>query len=147
MDANYNDFYSSAVNGYGRPQIVNIDAKESFNPTLVRFSQEFQAGTNINGINRFYQLNFDEYDRSFGIIRKLFIEGRRMFVFQQFETGVVPILTQIVKDTSGNPLEANSDILLNKIAYPYLGKYGIEQYPESFAYSRGQSIFLIVIGE
>jgi len=142
MDANYNDFYNSAVNGYGRPQIVNVDAKETFNPTLVRFSQEFQAGTNINGINRFYQLNFDEYDRSFGIIRKLFIEGRRMFVFQQFETGVVPILTQIVKDTSGNPLEANSDILLNKITYPYLGKYGIGDTPESFAYSRGAKYFL-----
>lgn len=142
MDANFNDFYSSAVNGYGRPQIINVDARESYNPTMVRFSQEFQQGTNINGVNRFYQLNYDEYDRSNGSIRKMFIEGRKLYIFQEFETGVVPVLIQIIKDTSGNPLEANSDILLNKISYPYLGKHGIGDTPESFAYSKGAKYFL-----
>ena len=141
-DANYNDFYPSAINGNGRAEIIDVNARQVFNPTLVRFSYEYQQGTNINGLNRFYPLNYDEYDRSFGIIKKMFIEGRRLFIFQQFETGVVPILTQIVKDTAENPLEANSDILLNKISYPYLGKHGIGDVPESFAYSQGAKYFL-----
>ncbi len=142
MDSNYSDFYNSAVNDNGRALVIEVNARQQRNPVLVRFGGAYEAGTNINKINTFLALNYDEYSRDFGIIRKLFIEGRRMFVFQQFETGVVPIYTQIIKDTSGNPLEANSDQLLNKIAYPYGGKHGIGDTPESFAYSSGNKYFM-----
>ena len=60
-----------------------------------------------------------------------------MYVFQRFDIGVVPIFTQIIRDVSGNPLEANSDELLNKITYPYMGKFGIGDAPESFAFGKG----------
>ena len=56
-----------------------------------------------------------------------------MYVLHKFKIGVIPILLQIVRDTAGNPLEANSDILLNKINYPYNEDVGIGDVPESFA--------------
>lgn len=137
MDANFSDFFNSAVNDNGRAQAIEVDARQQYNPVLVRFGGEFQAGTNINQTNNFKYENFDEYDRGFGDIRKAFIDKRYMYVFQRFDIGVVPIFTQIIKDTSGNPLEANSDQLLNKIMYPYQGRVGIGDCPESFAFAKG----------
>jgi hypothetical protein len=142
MDANFSDFFNSAVNDNGRAQAIEVNARHQYNPVLVRFGGEFQAGTNINQINNFKFDNFDEYDRGFADIRKLFIDKRYMYVFQRFDIGVVPIFTQIIKDTSGNPLEANSDQLLNKIMYPYQGKFGIGDAPESFAFGKGAKYFV-----
>jgi hypothetical protein len=122
------------VQSIGRAFLENKDARETYFPVTVRFGLEYQQNTSVNEVNIFYPENLDDYDRSNGDIRKLFIEGRYMYVFQKFDTGVVPILTQIIKDVSGNPLEANSDELLNRITYPYRGKYGIGNVPESFSY-------------
>lgn len=137
MDANFSDFFSSAVNDNGRPQVIEVNALQAFLPALVRFGNSYQSDTTINQTNRFYFDNFDEYDRSNGAIRKMFIEGRQLYCFQQFDIGVVPVLTQVVENISGNPLQANSQTLLNKVMYPYKGKYGIGDVPESFAYGKG----------
>lgn len=137
MDSNFSDFFLSGVNDNGRPQAIESNAQQQFIPALVRFGQSYQSETTINEINRFYFSNFDEWDRSLGDVMKLFIEGRNLFVFQENDIGVVPVLQQIIKDVQGNPLQANSDQLLNKIQYPYKGKYGIGNVPESFAYGKG----------
>ncbi len=136
MDAGFSDFFPSSVNDNGRGQVIESNALRLFNPTLIRFGNAYQSGTSVSGINRFYFENFDEYDRSNGSIKKMFIEGRRLYCFQQFDIGVVPVLTQVVENVSGNPLQANSQTLLNKIAYPYVGKFGIGDVPESFAYGK-----------
>ena len=134
IDPNFSDYYSSAVNSNGRAYIHDVNAKQQWFPTTIRFSKEYQQNTNINQTNRFYSDNLDEYDRAAGDIKKLFVDGRRLYVMQMFNIGVVPILQQIISDTSGNPLQAQSDILLNKIQYPFQGKIGIGNVPESFAY-------------
>jgi hypothetical protein len=136
MDENFSDFFNSAVNDNGRAQAIEPFARETYFPTLDRFSLEYQQDTNINKTNRFFFENQDTYDRSFGDIRKMFIEGRYMYVMQKFDVGVVPVLTQVVRDTAGDPLQANSDQLLNKIMYPYKGQFGIGDVPESFAYGK-----------
>lgn len=137
MDANYSDFFDSAVNDNGRAHVIAVNGMSQFFPVMVRFAQAYQDGTNINGINKFYFENFDEYDRTWDSIVRLFIDRRYMYVFQRFNIGVVPVLTQIVKDVQGNPLEANSDILLNKVTYPYDARFGLGNVPESFAYGNG----------
>jgi len=142
MDANYSDFFDSAVNDNGRPHAIEVNARNQFNPVMVRFAEAYQSGTNVNGVNRFYFENFDEYDRRFGSIKKLFIDKRYMDVYQEFDVGVVPVLTQVVRDTAGNPLEANSEILLNKIMYPYNRQFGIGDVPESFAYGKSGKYFV-----
>lgn len=135
-DLNFSDFFNSQVNSNGRTSIIDPNAKETTFPVTQRFGGEYQPGTNINQLNRFYFDNQDTYDRANGDIMKLYIIGRYQYVFQKFDIGKVPILTQIIKDVSGNPLEANSDILLNKIMYPYVGKFGIGDCPESFAHGK-----------
>lgn len=143
VDLSVSDLYPSNVRGNGRAFTEHSAAtKEIYYPTLVRFGGEFQQNTNINDTNRFYFDDQDNYDRANGDIRKLHVEGRIMYVFQKFDIGVVPILTQVVRDTAGNPLEANSNILLNKIQYPYKGKFGIGDVPESFAYYRNSKYFV-----
>jgi len=142
IDPNFSDNYESSASPNGRVWRYDPNAAQSFNPTLIRFGGEFQAGTTINNINRFYEENFDVYDRSRGSIKKMFIEGRNQYVFQEFDVGVVTVLTQIVKDTAGNPLSAQSDTLLNKIVYPYIGQYGIGNVPESFAYGKHAKFFI-----
>lgn len=141
FDQSFSDKFGSKTDGNGRVNIIDPNAKETYFPAYNRFGGAYQSGTNINQTNIFYPDNYDEYDRSLGSIRKMFIEGRRLFVFQQFDIGVVPIYTQIVRDTTGNPLEANSDQLLNKITYPFKGKHGIGDVPESFSYSDGRMYF------
>lgn len=142
IDPNFSDDFESAVNSNGRSWAIEPNAKQIYNPVLIRFGGAFENGTVINQTNRFYEDNLDEYDRSFGDIRKLFMEGRYLYVFQRFDVGVVPVLTQIVKDVQGNPLEANSDQLLNKINYPFKGKFGIGDVPESFAYGKSAKYFI-----
>lgn len=137
------DLYPSTVNGNGRAFSEASEAEQGkYYPTLIRFGLEFQQDTTVNELNRFYFDNQDTYDRANGDVRKLHVEGRALYVFHKFDIGVVPILTQVVRDTSGNPLEANSDILLNKIQYPYKGKFGIGDVPESFAYYRNAKYFI-----
>ncbi len=135
LDFNFVDTYASAVNSNGRPTVIDENIKRDYFPTLMRYSGAYQQDTNINNTNRFYPEAQDTYDRLFADITKFFINHRYLYVFQKFNTGVVPILTQVVRDTAGNPLEANSEILLNKITYPYAGQYGL--IPESFAFAKG----------
>lgn len=133
MDANYSDFFDSAVNDNGRGQAIEVNAQHLYNPVLVRFGGEYQAGTSVNKTNNFYYENFEEADRQWGDIRKMFVRGRYLRAYQKLNIGVFPILMQIIRDTSGNPLEANSDILINKVNYPYSEQVGIGDIPESFA--------------
>lgn len=142
IDANFSDDYESSASPNGRAWKFDPNAEQSFNPTLIRYGGEFQAGTTVNDINRFYEESFDVYDRSRGSIKKMFIEGRNQYIFQEFDVGVVTVLTQIVRDTAGNPLSAQSDKLLNKIVYPYIGGYGIGNIPESFAYGKHAKYFI-----
>jgi len=142
IDPNFSDTFNASANPNGRAWIADPNAAKVFLPATIRFGGEFQANTTVNNINRFYDENSDTYDRSRGAIKKMFIEGRNQYVFQEFDVGVVTILTQIVRDTAGNPLSAESDRLLNKIVYPYIGQYGIGNVPESFAYGKRAKYFV-----
>lgn len=133
MDENFSDFFLSGVNDNGRAQAIEVNAQQVYNPVLYRFGGAYQSSTTINNTPDFYFENFDEASRSWGDIRKLYIRNQYMYVIQKFKVGIVPILLQIIRDTVGNPLEANSDQLLNKINYPYNEDVGIGDIPESFA--------------
>jgi hypothetical protein len=133
IDENFSDFFYSKVNDNGRAQVIEVNAQQIRNPVLYRFGGAYQSGTTVNNTPDFYFENQGEADRGWGDIEKLYIRGRYLYVMQKFKIGIIPILLQIVRDTSGNPLEANSDILLNKINYPYNEDVGIGDVPSSFA--------------
>lgn len=124
LDKSMSDKYSSKIDGNGRPFVIDEYAKENYYPTLVRYSLEYQAGTNINQTNRFYAANFDEYDREKGDIQRLKTRGRQLRVFQNRACGVVPVLQNVVQTADGNNLISQSVQIINKIQY-YLGEFGI----------------------
>lgn len=141
MDANFSDFWASSVNSNGTAFVIDPNAKRIFKPTLIRFGQAYQPGTDINGLNRFYPNNFDEYFRDYGAIMNFSIRDKMLHVYQKIKVGRVPIYGQIVKDTGSNEQLIVSDKLLNTIQY-YIGNYGIGDHPESLASNNYADYFL-----
>lgn len=141
IESSFNDTYNLITNSNGRPSVIDENASKTYFPTLIRFGQAYQANTNLNGINRFIFEDFDEYDRSFGDVLRLHVRDRYLKVYQNFKVGNVPILTQIVKDVTGNPLQANSNQLINKIQY-YAGDYGIGDAATSLAWNNYADYFV-----
>lgn len=132
LDRNIIDDYYSAVNNVnGRSNVIDINAKRAYYSTLVRFSNAYQANTNINGTNRFYPNNFDEYDYSFGDVMRFKVRDRFVRVFQKNKVGQVPLYNQILKEQNKENLVV-TDKLLNPIQY-YVGDVGIGDNPESLA--------------
>ena len=131
-DENYSDDFASIVNSNGRPHAVDFDVRETWFETMSRFSLEYQKGTSINQINRFYFDNLDEYDRQYGSVQKIRVNDRTIRVFQELKCGVVPVYQQIITDTVGSDVISQSDRILNSIQY-YAGDFGIGKHPESHA--------------
>lgn len=141
IESSFSDVYQLVTNSNGRASVVDENAAQTYFPTLVRFGQSYQADTSINGTNRFYPENFDTYDRGFGDIMRFHVRDRYLKVYQKLKVGNVPVLTQIVKDVTGNPLQANTDQLINKIQY-YAGDYGIGDSPCSLAWNNFADYFV-----
>ena len=130
MDANFSDFWESAVWGQGRPLVIDEAAKSQYFPALIRFSQSFIQGTNINNLSRFYPENFEEADNSFGDILRLKTRENFIRIFQRYKVGMVPIYRSIIVDNASSSQVAISERLLNKPNY-YAGEYGIDKYGSS----------------
>jgi hypothetical protein len=141
IESSFSDNINLITNSNGRPSVIDANAAQTYFPTLIRFGQAYQSNTNINATNRFYYEDFDEYDRTFGDVLRLHVRDRYLKVYQQFKVGNVPILTQIVKDVTGNPLQANSNQLINKIQY-YSGDYGIGDAATSLAWNNFADYFV-----
>ena len=129
-DKNFSEKYPSAVWSQGRPLIVDEDIKEEYYPSMLRFSQSYIYGTNINNLSRFYPNNFEEADASFGDILRLKTRENFIRLFQRFKTGMIPIYRQIIIDNAQSSQVALSERLLNKPNY-YSGEYGIDKYGSS----------------
>jgi hypothetical protein len=141
IENSFNDAYYLTMNSNGRSSVIDENARQVYYPTLIRYSQAYQINTNINGTNNFYFENFDEYDRSFGDVMRLHVRDRYLKVYQKFKVGNVPILTQIIKDSADNPLQANTDKLINKIQY-FAGDYGIGDASTSLAWNNFADYFV-----
>jgi hypothetical protein len=131
-DESFADDFLSKVNSNGRALSLDTDSVRSYNPNMVRFGGEFQQGTIVNKISRFFPENLDEYDRSFGDIMRLKVRDRSLRVFQKYKVGTVPVLQQVIQDAAGGDVLAQSAKLLNNIQY-YNGEFGIGEVPESLA--------------
>ena len=129
-DKNFSETFLSAVWSQGRPLVVDENAKEEYYPAMLRFSQSYIPGTNINNLSRFYPNNFEDADASFGDILRLKTRENFIRIFQRFKTGMIPIYRQIIIDNAQSSQVALSERLLNKPNY-YSGEYGIDKYGSS----------------
>jgi len=128
IDMSISDKYVSKVDGNGRLFVVDEYAKETYYPTLIRYSGEYEQSTNINNTNRFNAANLDEYDRQKGDIQRFKIRGQQLKIFQSRACGVVPVLQNVLQTADGGSVVSQSSQILNSIQY-YQGDYGIgEQY-------------------
>jgi hypothetical protein len=133
-DPSFSDVYKLESNSNSRPLIVDINAKQAYYSTLVRYSQAYEQGTSINGTNRFYYLDFDNYDKKFGDIIRMKLHNRDLRIYQYKKCGVVPVYsTQTLNQDGTNNLIASSKII-NPIRY-YDGDFGIGNQPTSLATS------------
>lgn len=133
FDANYSDFYPSAVNGNGRAEVIEVNAAQTYYPATVRFGQEFEPNTTINNLPRFYPGNFKDYNRVFGGILKMWIINQYLFLGQQLKIGSVPISLQIIKTVDGSGQLTASDQLLNTVQY-YIDQVGVGDCPEAVSF-------------
>jgi hypothetical protein len=134
MDANYSDFWASAVNSNGRAFIIEANAKRVYNPVLWRHGQPFQQGINVNGLNRFYEADRDEVNRQFGDVKRIKCRDNAVIVFQKFKIGAIPVDQQITYNVDQTANVILSSRLLNKIQY-YKGEWGIGDNPESLGWN------------
>jgi len=129
-DYSYSDTYNIETNSNSRPLVIDVNAKDAFYGTLVRWSLGYQQNTNINQTNRFYPVNYDEIDTSRGDIQRFKARDRILRVFQNRACGQYGVYTKYIQNNQGeNQLIISSDIITaNNIQY-YKGEYGLgEQY-------------------
>lgn len=146
MDANYSDFFSSAVNSNGRVWLIDENIREEYNPVLVRWGGKYQAGTNLNALNRFRPNDFDEVDRSKGDIRKFKVRDRIMRVAQDRGIGQYGIYARFIQNNEGQSelVTTNEIITSNNIQY-YQGTYGVCGYPTNFISTTNADYFTDVV--
>lgn len=140
-DYNISDFYASKYWDKGRPnrvtetnQAINGSAefREIRRQTTIPYSDVYVPETNINGLSRFYDFNFETYDHNFGSIQKLYSANRVLEVYQELKTGIIPVRMKLGTDSSNNTITYQTDQVLNEIRY-YEENFGIGLNPESFA--------------
>ena len=142
FDKSYSDIYELVTNSDNKPNVVNVEAAQTYYSTLFRFSQPDILGTDINNSNRFYPENFDEWDKAKGDAERMRVRGRELIVFQKRRCGHVGIYQKFITNQNANISLVVSDTIItqNNIQY-YEGEYGIGNAVDSLASSGYQDYF------
>ncbi len=126
IDANYSDYFPSALNSDGRPLIVQPYSTRSYNPILMRWGKANQINTNINEASRFTVLNFDELDGSKGDIMQFIVRNRMLEVLQQRACGWFGIYAKILQNSAGEDVITTTNEIITRNNIQYLqGNYGV----------------------
>jgi hypothetical protein len=146
MDANYSDFFSSAVNSNGRVWLIDENIREEYNSVLVRWGGKYQSGTNLNALNRFRPNDFDEVDRAKGDIRRFKVRDRILRVFQDRGCGQYGVYARFIQNNQGEPelVTTNEIITTNNIQY-YQGTFGLGGYSTNLCSSQIADYFTDIV--
>lgn len=131
-DYNLSDFTPSASWGKGRPNAFSEDAKEVRRFSTVTYSETYFNETNVNGLSSFNLglANFQQYNQSYGAIRRLYSNDVYLVCFQENKIGRIPIERRVISTADGADSLTLSQNILNEIDY-YKGDYGLTK-AESF---------------
>lgn len=141
IDKSMSDRFPSQVDGVGRAFVIDPSAKQTYYPTLVRYSLPYTQGTTINDTNVFFPANYDEYDRAKGDIRRLKVRGSQMRVFQSRAVGVAGVFENMIFNADGSDNLIQTNKILNQIHY-YQGNYGMGWMNTSLASSANADYFV-----
>lgn len=142
IDPNFSDYFVSSVNANGRTDIVDPNALQIFNPTLLRWGLAFQPDTNINQTNTFREVNFDEIDRTKGQIQRMKARDRIIRFFQERGCGQTGIYSKFVQSNNDNILTTTDDIITKNNVQYYEGIYGLGNQPTSLVSGKIQDYFV-----
>lgn len=141
FDPSFSDVYNLRTNSNSRPIVQDIEAKQTYYSTLMRYSLQYQVGTTKNNTNRFYPNNFDEFDRAYGAVIRMRVWQRELRIFQERRCGRTGIYAKFIQDSSGGSLVTTDAIInANNIDY-FAGQYGIGNQGDSLVSSGFQDYF------
>ena len=139
-----NDKFLSNYWDKGRPNAVLEDFRRNRKHSTCLYSDPYIPNTNINGISSIYpDVNFAEFERSYNSIQKLYSKDNRLIIFQEDKVSQSLVKRDVIYNVDGSGNVATSDNVLSQ-AVPYLGKYGVNKNPESFAYNGNRMYFVDV---
>ncbi len=126
----------------GRPNAVLEDFKRTRKHSTCLYSEPYIPNTNINGLSSFFpDVSFTEFERDYNSIQKLHSKDNKLIIFQEDKVSQSLVNRNIIYNIDGSGNVATSDSVLSQ-AVPYLGNYGINKNPESFAVY-GNSMYFV----
>jgi len=146
QDANYSDYFVSAVNSNGRAWVVDSLAAEEYNSVMIRWGGKYQDGTTINELPIFRPNDLDMADRSKGDIQRFKSRDRILRVFQDRGTGQYGVYMRFIQNNQGQSelVTTNEIITTNNIQY-YQGVYGVSGYPTNLVSTQNADYFVDVV--
>lgn len=127
------DNYRSIAWGHGKPWFTDVDAATEYRGSLMRYTDSYKPGTNINGLNFVGGLNLRVVENWLGPIRKMERIGDVVFV--ACENGAFSIYVGIeqLQTTPNSTVETAGGIL--GTVRPFAHKFGCRD-PLSFIRSQ-----------
>ena len=122
------DFIESEHYDKGRATaIINQEQSQRF--ATLMYSEVYIPNTEINQLNRFYpDVNYEEYNKSFGAIILLHNEGDHLLMIQEDKASRVFVDRSLTYDASGNMTVLNTQKRVLSEAVPYAGLFGIQDH-------------------
>jgi len=129
----FSDRFKSDFYDKGRPNAFLEDFRRSRKHSTILYSEPYIPNTNINGLHSIFpDVSFTEFERSYNSIQKLHSRDNKLIIFQEDKVSQSLVKRNIIYNVDGSGNVATADSVLSQ-AVPYLGNYGINKNPESFA--------------
>jgi hypothetical protein len=143
VEDTYSDTSGLRVANNGRPTVVQPDERPMTYGQVIRYGNAYQTDSQINDSNRFYPQNKVAVDKSKGDIRRLLVEQRRLYIYQQRGVGVMGVYSKILHDNNQQVIEVATDEILSRDNIDYLiGDYGVNDDPESIIRTNDAHFFI-----
>lgn len=131
-DKSLSDFYSSESWDKGRPNRIDVEAKQIRRPSTVYYSEPYVPETNLNGLSVIYDTSFESGDIKYGSIQRTYSEEDHVEFYYQLKTSQRLVNKSILYDSNATQNVQKSDTVLSQEIF-YAGEFGIGDNPESFA--------------
>jgi hypothetical protein len=123
----WSDFYISDFWAQGKISVVDRIGEQTLN--ILRYSNTYVQGTQINGLTAFEPLHYKEVNDIYGAIRAMREVGDTLKVYQDTKSSSILIGKQEYTDATGRTQVMTSNKVLGSIRYPE-NNYGTI-FPES----------------
>ena len=139
-DPAISDFYASTNQSIGRPNTTNKDAAQVFRKSHVRFSNNYESYTSINGLSSFEALNGKTFPSEMGIINALVWNKRTLLAIGENETISIYIGQTQIRDSADQSVIAIGNEIIGSWNQ-LIGGFGTRN-PESIATHDGNVYWL-----